>query len=76
MSKKNKHYGFPYDYSKRTPLYRFRKGCVEMSFYPEGSGYAMLQKTEDHQQRVILNDTTLNNMLSMLDKNGFQQIRA
>ena len=47
-----------------------------MSFYAEGSGFAMLQKADNHQQRVILNDVTLNNMLGMLDKNGFQQVRT
>lgn len=76
MSKKNKHYGFPYDYSKRTPIHKFRNDSIgsEMSFYREGSFYALLQKTHDHQQRLILNDITFNNMLGMLDKNGWREI--
>lgn len=74
MSKKNKHYGFPYDYSKKTPLYKFRKGDIEMNFYRDGLGYALVQKVDGQQQRVALNDVTLNNMLGMLDKNGFREI--
>lgn len=74
MSKKNKHYGFPYDYSNKRPIHKFRKDCIEMTFYSEGKGYAMLQKTPDHQQRVVLTDVAFNNMLGMLDKNGFREI--
>jgi len=74
MSKKNKQYGFPYDYSNKKPLYRFRKGSIEMNFYVEPKGYTLLQKVDGKQQRVELNDTTLNNMLGMLDRNGFQQV--
>ena len=74
MSKKNKPYGFPYDYSNKKPLYRFTKGSVEMLFYTEGNNYTLLQKVDGKQQRVHLNDVTLNNMLGMLDKNGFHQV--
>lgn len=74
MSKKSKPYGFPYDYSNKTPLYRFRKGSIEMLFYAEVKGYVLLQKVDGNQQRVELNDLTLNNMLGMLDRNGFQQV--
>lgn len=76
MSKKNKHYGFPYDYSSKKPLHRFRKGDVEMLFYDESIGYTMLQKSPDHQQRVALNELSFNNMLGMLDKNGWLEVRV
>ncbi len=76
MSKKNKHYGFPYDYSSKKPLHRFRKGDVEMLFYDESRGYTMLQKSPDHQQRVALNELSFNNMLGMLDKNGWLEVRV
>ena len=74
MSKKNKHYGFPYDYSKRKPIHRFPKEDTEMLIYTEGRNFVMLQKTPTHQQRVILNDINFNNMLGMLDKNEFKEI--
>ncbi len=74
MSKKNKHYGFPYDYSAKKPLYKFIRGSVEMLFYQDGANYALVQKVDGKQQRVHLNDSTLNNMLGTLDKNGFQQV--
>lgn len=76
MSKKNKHYGFAYDYSKKTPIHHFRNANVgsEMFFYKEMNGYVLLQKTNDHQQRLVLNDITFTNMLSMLDRNGWHEI--
>jgi hypothetical protein len=74
MSKKNKHYGFPYDYSFKKPIHKFRKDNIEMTFYSEGNSYALLQKNNDHQQRVVLTDVAFNNMLGILDKNGFREI--
>jgi len=76
MSKKNKRYGFPYDYSNKKPIYRFVKGGVEMCFYLEVKGYTLLQKVGDQLQRVSLDDVSLNNMLGMLDKNGFTQTQS
>mgnify|MGYP003336965863 FL=1 len=75
MSKKNKHYGFPYDYSSKKPLHRFRKDDAEMLFYSENRGYIMLQKTPNQQQRVALNELSFSNMLGMLDKNGWTEVR-
>lgn len=75
MSKKNKSYGFPYDYSSKKPIHHFRKGDAEMFFYTEGRSFCMLQKTKEQQQRVTLNELSFNNMLGMLDKNGWTEVR-
>lgn len=76
MSKKNKSYGFPYDYSSKKPLHIFSKGDTKMFFYSEARSYTMLQKSPDQQQRVTLNELSFNNMLGMLDKNGWTEVRA
>ena len=44
------------------------------SRYKELKGYVALQKSAGHQQRVELDDRTLNNMLGTLDKHGWQEI--
>jgi len=72
---KFKKYGFSYDYSNKVPLHKFcdNKGN-EIFFYKELKGYVALQKSAGHQQRVELDDRTLNNMLGTLDRHGWQEI--
>lgn len=75
MSKKNKKYGFPYDYSKLKPIHSFvNEQGGQIKFYRETTKYVMLQITGELQQRLFLDSTTMNNMMSKLDKNGWKEV--
>ena len=78
MKSKNKHYGFPYNYDSQKPIHKFvsPSNTNVYTFYKEGVKYAMLQKSEQGQQRVLLDDLGFSNMLTFLDRNGWNEISA
>lgn len=78
MKSKNKSYGFPYNYSNQKPLHKFINGTtnIEMLFYKDGTKYALLEKRNGTQQRVLLDEVSFNNMLGFLDRNGWNETPA
>lgn len=75
MSKKNKKYGFPYDYSKLKPIHSFVNDAgSQIKFYLDATRYVMLQITNGQQQRLFVDSTTMNNMMSRLDKTGWKEV--
>lgn len=77
MSKKNKSYGFPYDYSNLSPLHSFiNDNGASIKFYRDATRLVMLQVTNGHQQRLFVDSTTMTNMMTRLDKNGWKEERC
>lgn len=77
MSKKNKPYGFPYDYSNLKPLHHFvNDNGSQIKFYRDATRLVMLQITNEQQQRLFLDSTTMNNMMTRLDKTGWKELRC
>lgn len=76
MKSKNKSYGFPYNYSNQKPLHKFVNivNSREMLFYKDGTKFALLEKRDGVQQRVLIDETSFNNMLGFLDRNGWKEI--
>lgn len=76
MKSKNKSYGFPYNYSNRRPLHKFisETNAKTYTFYTEGSKYALVEQVDKTQQRVLLDEVSFNNMLGVLDRNGWKEI--
>lgn len=77
MSKKNKPYGYPYDYSNLKPLHHFTNdNGSSIKFYRDATRLVMLQVNKDHQQRLFVDSTTMNNMMIRLDKTGWKEVRC
>lgn len=78
MRSKNKSYGYPYNYSNQKPLHKFinQVSNKEMLFYKDGTKYAILEKRDGVQQRVLIDETAFNNMLCILDRNGWNEVPA
>jgi len=78
MKSKNKNYGFPYDYSFKKPLHVFinETNNKSISFYEDGTKIALVEKSDNSQQRVLIDSTSFTNMLGFLDRNGWKEISA
>lgn len=76
MKSKNKSYGFPYNYSGQKPLHKFVNTVNnrEMLFYKDGTKFALLEKRDGVQQRVLIDETSFSNMLGFLDRNGWNEV--
>lgn len=77
MSKKNKPYGYPYDYSNLKPIHSFvNSSGSKINFYRDATRLVMLQINGDQQQRLFVDSTTMTNMMSRLDKTGWKELRC
>jgi hypothetical protein len=78
MSKKNRKYGFPYNYDHLTPLHKFVNTKLNkvFLFYKDGNNLFAVEKADSVQQRVMLNETSFNNLLGALDKHGWTEVKV
>jgi hypothetical protein len=78
MKSKSKNYGFPYDYSYQKPLHVFinEQTKKQVSFYQDGQKIAIVERDNNRQQRVLVDENAFNNMLGILDRNGWKEIPA
>ena len=77
MSKKNKSYGFPYDYSNLKPLHHFVNGSgSQIKFFRDATRLVMLQINKEQQQRLFVDSATMTNMMTRLDKTGWKELRC
>lgn len=74
---KYKSYGSSYSVEGLTPLHRFvKKDSPEFRFYSNHGTFILYEVRKEHKQRVVINSTQMTNIMSMLDKNGWQEVRA
>ena len=78
MSKKNKPYGFPYDYSNLKPIHAFINDDTgaTIKFFRDATRLVMLQTTGEQQQRLFVDSTTMTNMMTRLDRTGWKEMRC
>lgn len=72
-------YGYSYDYSNQKPLHRFNNtnNNTQVLIYKEFNSYVILQKeASGRQQRLKVDETSLNKMLVAFTNYGWEELHA